>query len=966
MTLIIYFRQDATKINKHHFNKDSILKTLMSNYKKQTNNKLLKALTLLCLFSIQACNPAQDYSNYMVEVQNQLKQGAPQSAIILLKNVLKENPQDSVARLALGNIYLDIGNLLSAKKEINIAYRLSPESLEIKVGLATLSFHLNKFEKINQLLSNRESWPSELIVEAYAIQSQVDIYQGYLEQAEEILTKAAQINAKHPDVLYSLALLESQQLSFSEADKYLEQLLSHNPNHFTGLLLKGDIALRNQYFDEAIKLFENANKIVRVDNLAKIKLAQALIAANKLDTAKEYLLTFLQASPYDAYLNYLLATVEFTQKNYEKSARFAEKTLRNSTKHPESLYIASASNYSIKKYESAYIQVRKLLAIAPEHAAYLKLKAALELKLGLNEQATTTLAQIEESTFTTANDSELLVAAGLASLKTGKAELGKQFFVRADALNEDNLQSKLALASVALQQNEVKSAIALLTKALETAPQSLQANIALTLSYFQDSQPEQALKVAQKISLDHGQSPHGPMLEGLAYVIQQQTKNAESAFMRALSIRPGHPNTTHLLAALVMQQSKDVKRARRLYTAAIKQYPDDVTSLIQLYVIDRGAGKNEQSINWLEQAIDISPAALKPRLLLAQYYLSNNEPTKSLTISERALKVHPEHPSLLALTGDAQRQLGLQKASIESFQKLQEIAPEMFFPHYRLAEVYEKTGQFEMARESLTRALKLKPNHLGGLVIKARIALKEGDIDGANAIVAPLEKSMPDSIAVAKLQAQIALSEGRPSDAVTLYQEILAKQETNYNTIHLSSALWQQPERKKAIDTLVTWLNRHPKDILTMNVLADYYLNDNQVKKARNLYSKLVVLTPKNSLAHNNLAWLLLKQNNSLDVALKHAMQANQLSPNTSDFLDTLGLAHYSKGDYSAAKKAFSDAVSIQPNVLDTQFHLAQSHAKTGGKLQAEKMLERLLNQQDNFSSRKAARELLNQLRAEL
>jgi putative PEP-CTERM system TPR-repeat lipoprotein len=936
----------------------------MSNDIKQTKNRLFKVLALFCLFSIQACNPTQDYSNYMVEVKSQLEQGTPQNAIILLKNVLSENSQDSVARLALGNIYLDIGNLLSAKKEINIAYKLSPESPETIVGLAKLFVHLNEFEKVEQLFSNRGDWPSELIVESYAIQSQVDIYQGYLEQADETLTKAAQINAKHPDVLYSLALLKSQQLSFSKADEYLEQLLAYNPNHFAGILLKGDIALKNEYFDEAIELFEKANKIVRVDNLAKIKLAQALIEANKLDTAKEQLLKYLKATPYDAYINYLLARIEFTQKNYENSAQFAEKTLSNSVKHPDSLYIASASNYLIKNYESAYNQVRKLLVIMPEHAASLKLRAALELKLGLNEQAATTLAQIEDSTFT-ASDSELIIAAGLASIKTGEIELGKQFFVRADALNADKLQSKLALASVALQQDDVKSAIAVLSQAVERVPQSQQANIALTLSYIKDRQPEKALKVAQKISLDHVQSPYGPMLEGLVYVMEQQLKNAESAFMRALSIRPGHPNTTHLLAALVMQQSKDVKRARRLYESAIKQYPDDITSLIELYVIDREAGKKEQSINWLEQAIDISPEKLKPRLLLAQYYLSNNEVSKSLMVSKKALKVHPEHPSLLALLGDAQRHVGQQKASIASYQKLQKIAPEMFFPHYRLAEVYEKTGQLEMARESVTRALELKPKHLGGLVIRARIALKEGDVESAKTIVKSLDKSKPHSLSVTKLQAQIALSEQRSADAVNLYREILAKQETNYNTIHLSSALWQQSKRQKAIDTLITWLNKHPKDIMTMNVLADYYLNDNQDKEAGKLYSKLVVLTPNNSLAHNNLAWLLLKQNNNIDTALKHATQANQLSPNTSDFLDTLGLVHYSKGDYSAAKKAFSDAVSLQPNVLDIQFHLAQSHAKIGEKLQAEKMLEHLLTQQDTFSSSIEAKELLNQLRAE-
>ena len=937
----------------------------MSHSTKQTNNKLLKALTLLCLFSIQACNPAQDYGNYMVEVQNQIEQGTPQSAIILLKNVLREKPQDSVARLALGNIYLDSGNLLLAKKEINRAYKLSPESPAIQVGLAKVYFHLTKFKKINQLLSNREAWPSPLVVEAYAIQSQVDIYHGNLEQASETLAKATQINAKHPDVLYALAFLASQQLLFTEADEYLEQLLAHNPNYFKGLLLKGDIALRNQSFEEAIKLFEQADKIFRVDNLAKIKLAQALVEANKLDAAKALLLRLVKASPDDAYISYLLANVEFTQKNYEKAAQFAEQTLNNSAKHPHSLYIASASNYLINNHESAYIQIRKLLAIAPKHADSLKLKAALELKLGLNEQATTTLTHIEDSTFMTANDSKLLIAAGLASLKSGKVEMGKQFFVRADALNEDNLQSKIGLASAALQQNDVKSAIAVLTKAVETAPQSQQAKIALTMSYIKNRQPEQALKLAQKISIMYVQSPHGPMLEGLAYLMKQEIKNGESAFMRALSIRPGHPNTTHLLAALVRRQGQDVTRARQLYQGAIKQYPDDVTSLIELYVIDKEAGKNEQSIHWLEQAIDIKPDVIKPRLLLAQYYLSNNESTKSLKISKQALKVRPEHPSVLALIGDAQRQLGLQKSAIETFQKLQDIAPEMFFPHYRLAEVYEKTGQFELARESLTRALKRKPKHLGVLVMKARIALKEGDIEGTKAILAQLQP-LPDSLDVAKLQAQIALREGRSADAVNLYQKILAKQETNYNTIHLSSALWQQAERQMAIHTLVTWLNRHPKDTLTMNVLGDYYLNDNQMKKARDLYSKLVQLTPKNSLAHNNLAWLLLKQNNNVDAALEHAMQANQLSPNTSDFLDTLGLVHYSKGDYIKAKRAFSDAVSIQPNALEMQFHLAQSQAKTGEKLQAEKMLAHLLDQKDNFSSRNAARELLNQLRAEL
>ena len=101
----------------------------MCHSKTKNNNQYLKVLTLWCLLSLQACNPAKDYSNDKAEVQSQLEKGTPQKTIILLKNVLKVSPQNSHARLALGNIYLDSGNLLLAKKEINSAHKNDPKNL---------------------------------------------------------------------------------------------------------------------------------------------------------------------------------------------------------------------------------------------------------------------------------------------------------------------------------------------------------------------------------------------------------------------------------------------------------------------------------------------------------------------------------------------------------------------------------------------------------------------------------------------------------------------------------------------------------------------------------------------------------------------------------------------------------------------------------------------------------------------
>ncbi|RLA18378.1 MAG: hypothetical protein DRQ56_07685, partial [Gammaproteobacteria bacterium] len=64
---------------------------------------------LICLMGLQLSSVVAG-ENYLKEAQNYLDNGEVKSAIIQLKNLLKENPLDAEGRLLLGESYLKLGD----------------------------------------------------------------------------------------------------------------------------------------------------------------------------------------------------------------------------------------------------------------------------------------------------------------------------------------------------------------------------------------------------------------------------------------------------------------------------------------------------------------------------------------------------------------------------------------------------------------------------------------------------------------------------------------------------------------------------------------------------------------------------------------------------------------------------------------------------------------------------------------
>lgn len=111
--------------------------------------------------------------------------------------------------------------------------------------------------------------------------------------------------------------------------------------------------------------------------------------------------------------------------------------------------------------------------------------------------------------------------------------------------------------------------------------------------------------------------------------------------------------------------------------------------------------------------------------------------------------------------------------------------------------------------------------------------------------------------------------------------------------------------------------------------LHDYYSQNNinmPFAFEELVFRRVILLDPKNPMAHNNLADLYSNQNVQLKEALKEAKIATSLDPSNPYIMDTLGYCLYKNKKYQDSVETFLKAIKIDDNQAIIYFHLASSY----------------------------------------
>lgn len=148
-------------------------------------------------------------------------------------------------------------------------------------------------------------------------------------------------------------------------------------------------------------------------------------------------------------------------------------------------------------------------------------------------------------------------------------------------------------------------------------------------------------------------------------------------------------------------------------------------------------------------------------------------------------------------------------------------------------------------------------------------------------------------------------------------------------------------------------------------LLASAYSSQGQIDPAITAYDGALRLNPRNVLAANNLAVLLVdykgdSQNLQKAFALSRDFEKETPHPL---FLDTLGWVRFKMGQQEDALRLMKGAVAKSPDIPTLNYHLGMAFYQSGKNAEARAYLSKALKSAEQFQGRQEAEHILSQLR---
>lgn len=196
-------------------------------------------------------------------------------------------------------------------------------------------------------------------------------------------------------------------------------------------------------------------------------------------------------------------------------------------------------------------------------------------------------------------------------------------------------------------------------------------------------------------------------------------------------------------------------------------------------------GNPMEAAKRFEASINADPDFALAYSTLGQTYSILGYDEKAEQFSRKALDLSDKLPAqqrYLIEANYAQIKNDNRKA-IESYENLAKVSPDDLDVHFRVGELYEKTGVFDKARDEFAKVLTLDPKHVDALLAAGRVEIRrnnpQGSLDDLNRALS-LAVDLDNADAKARILDAIGVAYkqlNKPEEALRYYQESLAIQQ---------------------------------------------------------------------------------------------------------------------------------------------------------------------------------------------
>ena len=916
-------------------------------------NLLILGLTGLAMI---ACNKPQDAQTLIADARNYQQKGDNKAAIIQLKNVLQQNPNDAEARHLLGTIYNKTGDLQSAEKELQKALGLGMSPARVWPDLGQTMLGLGQFQ---QLLDDTQKLSgNDTSAEISTLRGNAFLALDKTQEAKKLFEQALEKQPHFPDALVGMAKYSLMQQDVDTAIRFSDEAVEKNPRSAEAWLFRGDLLRILGKTEPALAAYSEVIKLKPNSAPAYLNKAFLEIGAGNFDSAKADVEAARKATPGSLLVFYTQAMLDYSQGKHAAALESLQQIFRAAPDHMPSLLLGGAVQLALGSLPQAEQHLKQYLEKDPKNLYARKLLASVLLKNREGQRAIDILTPVLKDK-NTQPDSQLFALAGEAYMQTRDFEKATTYFEKASSMAPENATLHAALSMSKMGQGDSTRAVTELEMARKLDPKSTQAGILLVMTHLRLKEYDKALAAAKTVEKEHPDNPLIQNLKGGIYLSKKDAVNARASFEKALSLQPSYFPAVTNLAQLDMQENKP-DAAKRRFEALLQNDKKNVQAMTALAGIALNRKENKEATRWLERAYKENPDVLEPALLLEAHYLRLGEKQKALSLVEKLRGAHPNNPDVLDFLAQAQFANNDKAGALESYNKLAAMLPGSPLAQFRIAAIHIAMDNLPAASDALKKALTLKPDYLDAQLTQILLESRNKNYERALAISKQIQKQYPKLPAGYVAEGDLEIKRNNPALASKAYEHALSLGKDPLLLMKLHASLSQSGKKSEANSRLVHWLKEHPGDTTVRMYLAEAYLMDHQAKAAIEQYQTVLRQHPDNVPALNNLATAL--QQNKNPQALEYAEKAHQLAANNPSVLDTLGWILVEQGDTTRGLPLLQKAISLAPDLPDIRYHLALGLIKTNDKASARKELEQLLGSGKNFAGISEARALLKQM----
>ncbi|MDD5297784.1 MAG: PEP-CTERM system TPR-repeat protein PrsT [Rhodocyclaceae bacterium] len=864
------------------------------------------------------------------------------SAIIQLKNALQKTPDNAEARFLLGATEFAAGDLPSAESELRRAMTLHYAPDMVVPVLAQVMQGLGEFKKIIDEFGATQLTSPEAKASLGATLGGAYLGLNNQEEAKKRFDAALALQPNQPVARLGNARLQAMGGDLPAALATVDGVLGTSPNMSDAQFLKADILLALKRLDEAAKLYDQVIA-GQPDNVrAHYSRIMLSVNQNKLDEAATQVEAMKKALPQHPQTHYTAAVLALKREDLQKAREEIQIAVKSSKNYLPGMLLAGEIEFRLNSLSMAQDYLQKVLAQAPGSVLARRLLIATYLRSGQASQALETLKPLVAAA---PDDSTVQMLAGEVYLGNNNLAEAEKYFSKASSQDAKSSYARTRLGQVKFAEGDVQAGFHELEAAANMETANYQPDILLVIAHLRRNEADQALAALAKLDKKLPNSPIPANLRAGAMFMKGDVAGARKNLEHALQISP-----TYFPAALTLArldaQDKNWDSARKRFETILEKDPKNVQALLALSQVRSSMGAKAAEVEEpLTRAVAANPTNGSARIALIRYHLAAKNNDKAVSAAQDAQLAVPEDPEILDALGMAQLSSGQVNEAITTFSKLANLRPQAPQPQLRLAGIYLRQKQNELALGALRKALVLKPDLVeaqSGMVALTTLMGRQREAIG---IAKDVQRQRPKEPVGYMLEADVFGSEKKWAEAATALRQGINISHAPNLVVALATVLQQDGKSGEADKVLSDWVRGNPKEVFVRTYLAEKSLNAKQYEQAAKQYREILAIEPKNPSVLNNLAWVAGQIKDPR--AIEYAEQANTLAPNTPAILDTLAMLVIGKGDLQKGLGLLRQALALSPDAGAIRLNLVKALSQAGQKDAAKKEIEPLLKLDD-------------------